>query len=274
MTPVPARPLAFLDVESTGLEPDLHELWELAFILRAPGKDPIEFEAQMPVSLATADPMALEINRFWERHNQKPLAECDPAENRTLARQIAILLAGAVIIGSNPGFDVNFLDRWLRANSAAPTWHYRPVCVESLAAARLGVRPPWQASELGRLLGVVKGESQHTAMGDARWNMRMYDSVYAVPAQPVSDEPAVVDDPVPVPVHGDGPTPEDIKPAGRAPGLKRPSTTEPSECSNCGQPVDPRAALASFATMRKVLCMEPDGGCFGRETATPQEVDA
>lgn len=255
------RPLAFIDCETTGLEPDRHEMWELAVILRAPGKDPVEGTWQLPVDLVTADPTSLQINHFYERYD----AEMNDTP-RLAAREIATMLDGATLIGSIPSFDAAFVDRFLRRNGSAPSWHYRLLCVESLAAGRLGLRPPWDTNEMGARLGCPKDPAtQHTAMGDARWAMKVFDAVYASTPALASKQPppSVVSEPAEQQEQAEAAAdPEEIAdPAGR------PSLEEPSPCSNCGQSVPPREAMVSFIRMRKVLCSEPDGGCFSRMAA-------
>lgn len=270
------RPIAFLDIETTGLDLARHEMWELAIILRRPGKEPVEGSWVFPVDLATADPMALQVNHFWERY---PSArKSDAAE---AAPEISAMLDGAVLVGSIPSFDAGFLDPWLRNNGGAPSWHYRLVCVESLAAGRLGMRPPWDTAEMGARLGCTKDPTtQHTAMGDARWAMKMFDALFAG---------EVRRPPAPLPAEGTvtaaeaGDTSEvypeiyeaevDVDPAEPEVALTRgrPSQTEPSVCTVCGASVPPRAALVSYARLREVRCMEPDGGCFARLDALPRE---
>ena len=56
--------LAFIDTETTGLVPDRHTIWEVALI--TPAGD--EHVWQFPVDEMAADPFALNIGRYWERH--------------------------------------------------------------------------------------------------------------------------------------------------------------------------------------------------------------
>jgi hypothetical protein len=55
--------LAFIDTETTGLDPDRHEIWEIALIV-----DDQEYQWFLPVDLGKADPIALNIGRFHERY--------------------------------------------------------------------------------------------------------------------------------------------------------------------------------------------------------------
>ena len=57
-------------------------------------------------------------------------------------------------------------------------WHYHLVDVEALAAGKLGIAPPWKSDELSAALGVtITEDDRHTALGDAKWAMRIYDAV-------------------------------------------------------------------------------------------------
>jgi hypothetical protein len=81
----------------------------------------------------------------------------------------------------------------MRANGICPSWHYHLIDVENLAVgylAGVGVatrqvgapKPPWDSEELSRLVGVEppSEEERHTALGDARWAMRLYDVVMGI----------------------------------------------------------------------------------------------
>ena len=171
--------LAIVDTETTGLDPDRHEVWEVALILRRPDGARTEHVWQLPVDLGRADAVALSIGRFYERRHKAPtpLAE--------FARAFAAYTHGAHLVGAVPSFDAAFLSRLLRANGACPGWHYHLVDVEALAIGWLAAKseagscePPWESNELTEALGITVDESsKHTALGDARWAEAIYDRV-------------------------------------------------------------------------------------------------
>lgn len=191
--------LAFVDTETTGLDPERHEMWDLAIIVRdGPAGYNGEWEFRLPVDLAKATPAALRINRYYERRSSVVPAMRRPDTTSLswapgdLAGQVADLLDTAHIVGAVPSFDAAFIARWLRANGHAPTWHYHLVTVECLALGWLAGRCPfadrwtcwtlvlpWKSEELGKMIGAPPPveEERHTAIGDARWAMRMYDAV-------------------------------------------------------------------------------------------------
>lgn len=208
-------PLAFIDVETTGLDPDRHEIWEVALILRveAPGEEIArrsgagrivsrsmtlsqvvnrEYLWQLPVDLGRADPKALEIGGYHKRRGM--LGAVQISQLSPFASEFARLTRGAHLVGAVVSFDEERLRKLLRANGACPEWHYHLIDVEALAVGWLhgvvreypGSRAadfiaqglPWNSSDLSSVVGVDPDAfEKHTALGDARWAMAIYDSV-------------------------------------------------------------------------------------------------
>ena len=170
--------LVFLDTETTGLHA-ARQAWEIAMIRRQAGRTD-RLHLFVRVSLETAEPKALEVGRYAERF--------DPGTaitRREAASLVNLWTAGAVVIGSNPQFDLHTLGRLLRAYGHAPSWHYRPLCVATLAAGYLGgysiAGGRFSSYKVSRALGVEPpaADVAHTAMGDAEWTMRLFDRITA-----------------------------------------------------------------------------------------------
>jgi hypothetical protein len=212
--------IAFLDTETTGLDALRHEMWELAFILREDEHDPRDSDQEYiyqfwPTRLDAADPTALKVNRFFDRVEVRPTngpgglrsvytsAEDSeggwiPTHPMEAAPEIASRLDGAIIIGSNPAFDalhhIGMLDRWLRRNGAAGTWHYRAIDIWPLAYGFwLGQLNAMEADEFQRsrpflgmpsdmLYAEIAGNStehaRHTALGDCRMARDVWDAIH------------------------------------------------------------------------------------------------
>lgn len=187
-----AARLAFVDTETTGLDPDVHEIWEVGLIVREVDGSEHEHRWFLPVDLGRADPQSLEIGHFYERHN----AEAAPGDLHgwppaAFARDFAKQTRGAHLVGAVVSFDEERLRRLLRANGACPAWHYHLIDVEVLVVGYLQSRaalqwgegsewgPPWGSEELSQAIGVPipSKEERHTALGDARWAKRLYDAV-------------------------------------------------------------------------------------------------
>lgn len=150
------RALVFLDIETTGLDPDKHEAWEIAF---AHEHGPVE-SAVLVHSLKTADPKALELNGYFQRfpngaRSTGPIVDI----------QVRQALTGVTIVAANPSFDVDFLyRRW----GVAP-WHHRKIDVETMAYTVLQydeMKGMKDISEDLRGMGFAVDQPDHTAAGD------------------------------------------------------------------------------------------------------------
>lgn len=208
--------LCFVDCETTGLDPDRHEVYEIALIrgdTSVVESKPTELHLWVrDAPLATADPTALRIGRYYERWPERqqyqqlqnqPVMAGDRldlwaaelpspyiTDGKTAAWIVAGATAGAHLVGAVPSFDAAFLDRLLRRHSLVPSWHYHLVDVEALAAGYLARMAqtedvsrtladlPWNSNELSARVGVDPGQfDRHTALGDARWAKAIYDAV-------------------------------------------------------------------------------------------------
>lgn len=208
-------PLAVVDLETTGLDPERHDAWEIAIVRRNTNGMVSEYLWQKrpnEQALLEADPEALRINRYHERMVVPDDAYALDFTSGfggflpvtiglgEMVKQIHTLLDGAVFIGSNPGFDAAFLRKML---GAAP-WQYRPVCVATLAAGFLysaepGSMPdyghPFSTGHVSRHMGVSQPgpDDAHTALGDARWAFNLYNAVVTSPSYRERYRPGLVD---------------------------------------------------------------------------------
>jgi hypothetical protein len=201
--------LCFLDTETTGLHP-ARRVWEFGCVLRRPAAPQAEYQFFVDVDLDEADPAGLAVGGFYERHpvgrwlsgrvehRPRPAWFSGPVNgallSETQAAQVAARVThGAVVVGAVPSFDTVSLDWLLREHGHLPQWHYHLVDVENLAVGYLArhreeitgstlfdrmLTPPWSSTELAEALGVtIDDEDRHTALGDARWAMALYDAV-------------------------------------------------------------------------------------------------
>lgn len=209
-------PIAIVDTETTGLYPELHDVFEIAArIVRFEDADEsteiaVEKDAYwtLPVDLGRADPNALRVNRYYERVAERDLLTCDPGDVRGVVADIAMTLAGCTLIGAVPSFDERFLTKLLRDNGQCPAWHYQPVDVETLAAGYLhGVAAaidrfsvpagpndpargalqvahtvgvlPYDSEQLSLAVGVNPGDfRRHSAAGDVDWACAIWKAVH------------------------------------------------------------------------------------------------
>jgi hypothetical protein len=169
------------------------------------------------VDLSSAELIGLNIGRFYERHHRfkryedddyfVSIAEPDPfmmgsgpitayiGPEAMVAAEVERWTRNAHIVGAVPNFDTELLAAMLRRHGLCPSWRYHLIDVENLAVGFLkasvhagvivpefvpeALALPWKSDDISRACGVEPptAEERHTAMGDARWAMRLYDRI-------------------------------------------------------------------------------------------------
>lgn len=183
MTTITPAPVVFIDCETTSLRSD-RRAWEIALIRRTgvPGAEDTVHHWMIDVSgldLGNADPQSLAIGGFYQRHPQvagNPIGPV-PQLERDVLYALEQETRGAVLFGSNSGFDAQTLDPRMRAHGILPSWHYHPQDLPSMARGWLqarGIPLPTKpdgkvtTDDLARACGVnVDWYERHTALGDA-----------------------------------------------------------------------------------------------------------
>ena len=163
--------LVFIDTETTGLDPARHQIWEIAF---AVDDGPIQ-SGVVHHSLIGADPVALDLNGYWERQDDFDRGKAFSYE--TLVRDA---LEGNTLVAANPAFDAKFLQaRW----GVAP-WKYRMLDIESFAAPYVGVKDDGSLFGLKDIAwGLGVEQPDHSARQDVNvlrqcfWHL---DNLYAI----------------------------------------------------------------------------------------------
>lgn len=153
--------LCWLDVESTGLDPRIHQPYEVSWWREDQDRPST---AALPHSLQHADQSALRVGGYFER-GFSPFG--DHTRDRRVAADLARQLRGVTLVGSNPSFDAAMLTRVI----GCPVWHHRLIDVSQGAMWVLGLdRPPGLARtvELLRARGIEIPDADHTAEGDVR----------------------------------------------------------------------------------------------------------
>lgn len=188
-------PLIFLDCETTGLCPDIHAPWEIAWITAVHDDGELvivdtytQFVKLSHDQAMRADYDALEVGRFAERYTgQYHATSADVIDDLktciTTVMEYASTHRLPHLVGAVPSFDHAMLcNNWLGwPGFGEGLWHYHLIDVEVLVAGKLGIAPPYNSSDLTNALGVtVDDEVRHTALGDVTWAMNLYAAVYGL----------------------------------------------------------------------------------------------
>lgn len=195
-----AHPVVFVDTETTGLDPETEQIFELA-IITANGIEYLWHFEPEPEVVAAMHPKALEVNRYHERTRDWAWVVNVRDELDGMVRQ---LLDGKHIVGAVPDFDTRHLTQtYKRAGLTPPNWHYHLIDVEALAAGFLVGQftaiqevgknpeadgptveeakqaiPPWDSEALSLAIGIDPEDfDRHTALADARWAKAIYEAV-------------------------------------------------------------------------------------------------
>ena len=147
--------LVFLDTETTGLDPDFHDVWEIAY---AVDDRPIR-SCVVDHDPVRSDLKALSLNGYFGRGDSRS-RERDSLYSMNFELKLREDLDGATLVGANPAFDAAFLrTRW----DVAP-WRYRLLDVEAYAMPALGLSEPKGLAYIAERLGISAPD--HSASTD------------------------------------------------------------------------------------------------------------
>ncbi|OGZ07705.1 MAG: hypothetical protein A2942_04225 [Candidatus Lloydbacteria bacterium RIFCSPLOWO2_01_FULL_50_20] len=191
--------LAFVDIESTGLDPFRHEIIEIGIVLveqkndlfglpaamgtAQAGKQSLELisehEIQLkPIHIETADPKALLITRYKERNWSKAVGQKEGFE------AAAALLEGTIFIAQNVAFDWAFLQK--AGNEYGVNFekqvHYHKLDLASMTFGKFYHDPKLTKFSLREMAGYfeVTNQDAHTALADARATFEICKKVLAL----------------------------------------------------------------------------------------------
>ncbi len=164
--PMMERPMLFFDLETTGLNPGIHEIIEIgAVLVSQPAFEKINsFEWKIkPERLETASPEALQINHFT------PEKWADAVSLDKALREFATIGQGAVLAGFNVTFDWAFLQAGLNRIGLEDPFYYKRYDVMSAVFTRYYNRPEFSKYSLNECCRYFKvtNKMAHTALADA-----------------------------------------------------------------------------------------------------------
>lgn len=191
-----------VDVETTGLIPGHHEIWEVGVVPVDSGREHMYYQFQ-PTDLENASAAALQIGSFYKcfdwigdpRFARDMLVQGvikdeeegteSPSEHKAVTGaaeacwKMAGELEGATILGLNPHFDAAHLTVLFNKYGHAPTWGHRFLDLGSYAAGAWGAKNTLSGKAVADRMeahGIVN-DAVHNAYADAKWNVDAYQAI-------------------------------------------------------------------------------------------------
>ncbi|MBI3290029.1 3'-5' exonuclease [Candidatus Microgenomates bacterium] len=161
------RPLLFIDLEFSGLDPRIHEILEVGAIVVDPTTLEIKKEYEVktkPLHIENADPKALDINGY-KKEDWENAVEISEALNNL--NQIA---PNGMIVGWNVAYDCMFLDMAYRNNNIKPAFDYHKIDILALGWKYALTHPEIADVKLSgfcKHFGIDR-KNAHTAMADIK----------------------------------------------------------------------------------------------------------
>ena len=167
------KPLAFLDTETTGLDPVEHEIIEIGIIRRDIDGNCFRFHSLIkPEHIETAHPKALAVNGYAKNPS---LWDSAPSLKEK-APEIAQILEGCILVGHNVSFDEGMLKGNFKNIGIDLRIPHRKIDTITLVFEHLfplGLRDA-SLDGVRKFLNWSK-EDAHTAMKDSEDVMHLYD---------------------------------------------------------------------------------------------------
>lgn len=158
------RLIAWVNTETTGLEPGFHEIIEIAVVRTTQKLEEVDRWSSKirPQHIERASTEALRVNGYSEE------AWRDAPQPESVMKRVSKLVAGTMLGGHNVQFDIDFmLNAWRRHDIAAPWLDPRKVDTVGMCSPLLfrGLVPNLRLTTLTSFLR-VEHDNAHTAMSD------------------------------------------------------------------------------------------------------------
>ncbi|MBP6060941.1 MAG: 3'-5' exonuclease [Candidatus Pacebacteria bacterium] len=164
--------LAFIDLETTGLDVISHEIIEIGVVITTPELEVVEeFELKIkPEHIQDANPTSMKINHFKEEDWQEAISL------KQAMKIFSKKVKDCIMVGQNVAFDSGFLEYAFSQLNIKNSMHYHKLDTISIAWAKLHKDPEllhFSLHELCARFG-IKNERAHTALSDARATYELY----------------------------------------------------------------------------------------------------
>lgn len=170
---------AFIDTETTGLDPDRHELIEIGGLIVVAGNPSDistyrvveEFEYKIkPLRIQDANLRSLKVNKY------DPSNWVDARTLPEVMHDLALKTKDAVMVAHNVAFDSAFLEKAFHTTGIANTMHYHRLDTVSMAYALLRAHGEVDRLSLHSLCEhfEIHQETEHKALADARSMFELY----------------------------------------------------------------------------------------------------
>lgn len=173
-----SRQFIVVDLETTSLDTATCSILEVAAFNEQTGET-LRFVPYVESGeLANAQPIALSINRYYERRLFEE--ELSGADTRVELRKLSEMLRGNTLGGSNPRFDAAVLKRVI-----GEVWHHRLADLSAYTAGALRLLPTEMPGleKCCELLGVVNA-NPHSALGDVMATVECFQAIEDMEAKP------------------------------------------------------------------------------------------
>lgn len=164
--------LAFIDIETTGLDVLKHEIIEIGCVIVTPELQVVEeFELKVkPKHIERADATSLKISHYDKTAWKGAYALKDAM--RTFSEKTK----GIIMVGQNVAFDSSFLEHAFSKTKIKNSMHYHKLDTISIAWAKFHKDLDFEHFSLREmcLRFGIKNVAPHTALSDARATLELY----------------------------------------------------------------------------------------------------
>lgn len=164
--------IAFVDLETTGLNPLKAEILEIGAIVYDINEGTIqEYNAKIkPLRIESADPKALEVNGYTEKEWKKA------GTLEEALRGLGEICEGATFLAYNVSFDWSFLEVAYETTGLPVPFHYHRLCVMSMATIKIPKSKvqSYSLKTVCAFLGIEPEPKVHRALNGAQKAMEVY----------------------------------------------------------------------------------------------------